>query len=91
VRYRAHCFFYEFRDVLFYFRSSATGSVTTLYGSAARETFGKELYGSYNLFLGMYNWLKLTNTQDEPINVTMTVYRGTEVAAKHGYEERPSR
>lgn len=57
---------------MFYFRS-ATGAVSSMYGTPLREPLGSPLIGSYNLFLGMYNWLKLTNLRSTESRVTVSV------------------
>ena len=60
---------------MFYFRDPTNGSITAMYGSSLRQTFGDKIYGSYNLYLSMNNWMKLTNTRDTNTEVTLTVYR----------------
>ncbi|MCB0323433.1 MAG: CHRD domain-containing protein [Bdellovibrionales bacterium] len=62
---------------MFYFRDVTSGSVTAMYGSPLREQHGSEVYGSYNLFLGMSNWLKINNTSDSTIVATVSVYPPT--------------
>ncbi len=59
---------------MFYFRDSTTGSITSMYGTPLQESFGTTIVGSYNLFLEMYNWLKIMNTSSSPIEVMVTVY-----------------
>lgn len=61
---------------MFYFRDAA-GRITTMYGTPLRESFGDELIGSYNLFLGMYNWLKLTNLASTETTVSLTIVTPT--------------
>jgi len=56
-----------------YIRDSSTGSINAMYGSQAREALSSDLYGSYNLFLEMNNWLKLLNPTAADVNVTLTV------------------
>jgi len=64
-----------------YFRSETTGSMQGMFGSNARETLDSTLTGSYNLFLGMQNFLRVSNTSDSQIEVTIEVVtdRGTRV------------
>lgn len=57
---------------MFYFRNS-TGSMLSMYGSQARESIGTDLNGSYNLYLNMDNWLKISNTTNSSVTVTVTV------------------
>lgn len=62
---------------MFYFRNPQTGSITAMYGSALQEAFGNEQFGSYNLFLGMSNWLKIFNLRDTATEVTVTVHNSS--------------
>ena len=39
-----------------------------------RQTFGPSAAGSYNLFLGAYNWLKLTNLGSAATSYTLKLY-----------------
>lgn len=52
----------------------AAGRISAMYGSQAREALLADLNGSYNLFLGMYNWLKITNPADSALSGTLTLY-----------------
>ena len=56
------------------------GSVLGIEYSPARESFATELYGSYNLYLGMANWLRVTNTSDDSMTFTLTTNPGFEQA-----------
>lgn len=47
---------------MFYFRNPQ-GSIEAMYGSQAKELSGGTQNGSYNLFLGMYNWLRIFNAR----------------------------
>ena len=67
---------------MFYFRQGR-GEIASMYGSSIRESYGTVLYGNYNLFLGMYNWLKLTNTLGTESSVAMTLYRGSQQISSH--------
>ncbi|MCC6221831.1 MAG: hypothetical protein IT291_11385, partial [Deltaproteobacteria bacterium] len=58
---------------MYYFRREADGSIAAMYGSQAREAHARPLFGSYNLFLGMENWLKITNTGEEEGEVNVTL------------------
>ncbi len=58
---------------VFYFREQ-TGSISSVYGSPIREAFGTKLTGSYNLFLGMNNWLKLINNKNSALEILLTVH-----------------
>jgi len=57
-----------------YVRNSATGSINAMYGSQAREALTNSIYGTYNLNLNMYNWLKLINPTGTALSVLVTVY-----------------
>ena len=58
---------------MFYFYGAA-GSVQAMYGSQAASPANGQLAGSWNLFLGMNNWLRIFNTTAEAVEVTLTVY-----------------
>ena len=49
------------------------GSISAMYGSQSRESIGRELFGSFNLYLGMENLLKLFNTSDQATTATVLV------------------
>ena len=57
---------------MYYFKE-ANGSVTAIYGSQARKGSRCQQSGSYNLFLGMENWLNVANTSHKEIEVKVTV------------------
>jgi hypothetical protein len=57
-----------------YMRDSTTGSIRSMYGSQAREPLGEDFIGSYNLYLGMYNWLKVINPATSAVALQLTVY-----------------
>jgi hypothetical protein len=56
---------------MYYFRDASTGSVQAMYGVQAHEAMGTNIVGSYNLYLGMENWLKISNTSSSPQSVTI--------------------
>ena len=62
---------------MFYFRDPNSGAITGMYGSGIQESFGTSQFGSYNLFLGMNNWMKILNTRDVATEVTVTVHNPT--------------
>lgn len=62
---------------MFYFRDLGTGSVTSLYGSQARPLSGCSQTGSYNLFLGMENWLTVSNSSDTIEEVSVALSGGS--------------
>jgi len=45
-----------------------------MYGSQAREPVQAPLYGTYNLYLGMYDWLKVMNISDTTLSGSLYVY-----------------
>ncbi len=57
---------------MYYFRS-ATGSILGMYGSQSRTAQSVAVVGSYNLFLGMDNLLKVSNTGSEDIDARVRV------------------
>lgn len=59
---------------MFYFRDALSGRITSMYGSPLQEAIGKTTEGSYNLFLGAANWLKLLNTSSETTVATVSVF-----------------
>ncbi|MCB0324954.1 MAG: hypothetical protein KDD69_15330 [Bdellovibrionales bacterium] len=60
-----------------YFRDLASGSVTSLYGSQARPLSSCAQSGSFNLFLGMENWLTVANASLEPLDVVVSLSGAT--------------
>jgi hypothetical protein len=60
-------------ESMFYFRNATTGSITSMYGSQARSAVQQAAGGSYNLFLGMENYLKISNVTDQAVQVDVTV------------------
>lgn len=57
---------------MFYFRNT-TGSIEAMYGSQSKTVSTGDKTGSYNLYLGMYNWLRLFNTSDSAQTITLSV------------------
>lgn len=57
---------------MFYFRD-LYGSMTSMYGSQARKAQATAGTGSYNLFLGMENYLKISNTTANTTTATVQV------------------
>lgn len=58
---------------MFYFRD-ASGSINAMYGSHLSESYGSKIFGSYNLYLGMFNWLRIYNTSSSASTVTLTIH-----------------
>lgn len=58
---------------MFYFYDSL-GSVSAMYGSQFNEAKSGTLVGSWNLYLGMYNWLRVFNTGETSADVSVTVW-----------------
>ena len=58
---------------LFYFFGGA-GGIDSMYGARAMAPAGTAHTGSYNLFLGMYNWLKVANTNSAATSVRVLVH-----------------
>ncbi|MCB0360432.1 MAG: hypothetical protein KDD44_12375, partial [Bdellovibrionales bacterium] len=63
---------------MFYFYAPA-GAISAMYGSQPKQTIDSSQLGSYNLFLGMYNFLKLFNPSDAAVNGTIAVHSGASV------------
>jgi hypothetical protein len=57
---------------MFYYRGSS-GSITSMYGSQSSSPQGSPVTGSFNLFLGMKNYLKITNTNSSAANVDVNI------------------
>jgi hypothetical protein len=70
---------------MFYFRDQLSGSVTSLYGSQGRPIAGCAQTGSYNLFLGMENWLTVANSSDRPLQVSVAM-NGAQVDSSTVFE-----
>ena len=58
---------------LFYF-FAPDGSIASMYGTRARPSSATDLVGSYNLFLEMYNWLKISNTTPSASSIRVLVH-----------------
>ena len=56
-----------------YFRDSATGLTSAMFGSQARLGYIGTITGSYNLFLNMESVLKVTNITDGTIDVLIGI------------------
>ncbi|MCB0323093.1 MAG: S8 family serine peptidase [Bdellovibrionales bacterium] len=61
---------------MFYFRDS-NGRIEAMYGSQAREAAIGKLAGSFNLYLGMQNWLRVANPSSNPITIRIAVNNPT--------------
>jgi len=57
---------------MFYFLKSSL-SIDAVYGSAGKAPLSGELAGSYNLFLDMFNWLRVFNTTSNMQDLRLTV------------------
>ncbi|MFN8392510.1 MAG: serine protease [Bdellovibrionota bacterium] len=60
-------------ESMFYFRNSISGSITAMYGLQADVAQTGQHRGSFNLFLGMEDYLRLSNPSDSSINVDVTI------------------
>ena len=78
---------------MFYFRDLSTGSVEAMFGSMLREAYGLNNFGSYNLFLGMENRLKITNVSNSTQNFGLTVKNrfGADYGQTHSFQPNESR
>ncbi|HMO17573.1 MAG TPA: right-handed parallel beta-helix repeat-containing protein [Oligoflexia bacterium] len=66
---------------MFYFYDNLQ-SIATMYGSQAKDTSDTILSGSYNLYLGMFNWLKLLNMTGSLQEINLQVNSATGVINK---------
>ncbi len=64
-----------------YLREAATGSVTSIYGSQARRAMPCAQSGSYNLYLGMENWLLVANSTNNTVEAKV-VFSGPNTVAE---------
>lgn len=62
-----------------------TGSIANMYGSQAREALGNELFGSFNLYLGMFNYLKLINVSSTDQIFSVLVNNGSSARTVNVY------
>jgi len=58
---------------VFYHRSYRNRSIETAYASPAREPFGRTMYTTYNMFLGMQNMMRVMNLGSSEVTVTYTL------------------
>lgn len=58
---------------MYYFYGSDYG-IDAMYGSQSTTAQLAPIAGSYNLFLGMYDWLKLVNTSNSAVSSTIVTY-----------------
>jgi len=56
-----------------YLSRPSDGRLRSLYGSQAREALGPRQLGSYNLFIGMNNFLRVFNTGNSSVDITNSV------------------
>ncbi len=61
---------------MFYHRDTA-GGILAMHGSSFSEPLVNPHYGSYNLFLGMQNWLRVFNSTGSTQAVTLVTDNGT--------------
>ena len=57
---------------MFYYRDDF-GGITAMYGSQARTAASSSANGSFNLFLNMENYVKISNASSSAINVDLTL------------------
>ena len=73
---------------LFYFFTPAR-SIAAMYGIKTLESSSGYASGSYNLFLGMGNFLKIANPTSVSRDITLRVYRSTSLLAENSYTIAP--
>lgn len=56
-----------------YFRNSSSGSILSMYGAEGRAASSDTILGSYNLFLNMHSFLKLSNTSSQATTYRLRV------------------
>jgi plastocyanin len=59
---------------MFYFRDQTSGAMKAMYGTPLRESLAGAVSGSYNLFLGMSNWLKVTNPSSQSTDFRLSIF-----------------
>ena len=59
-------------QAMYYYKNVDQG-IDSMYGLPAKESIGSSLAGSYNLFLEMDNWLRITNTSSSNTDISVTV------------------
>jgi trypsin len=59
-------------ESMFYYRATS-GSISSMYGSQSRAAVGTAATGSYNLYLGMSNYLKLVNPNSSATSANLTI------------------
>ncbi len=64
---------------MYYFRKLATGQMASMYGIQSRRDESANLFGSYNLFLGMDNWLRVTNPTSETVTINFLTGTNSDV------------
>lgn len=57
---------------MFYFRDGQ-GAISAMYGSRSRTPTSFTAQGSYNLYLNMYNWLRITNHEDQATQARLVI------------------
>jgi hypothetical protein len=65
---------------MYYFRDAEHGNIVGMYGAQANEALGRAIFGSYNLFLGMQNWLTIGNNATSVSQVQLIVNTATGVS-----------
>lgn len=58
---------------MYYFRDWEEGKMLSMYGVQAREALGSKLVGTYNLFLGMTNVLRIMNPTSRTVTLDLTI------------------
>ncbi len=59
---------------MFYTRDFASGSLQSVYVAVPSKAVSPIVRTSYNLFLGMYNWLRIANSSDTASLYTVRIY-----------------
>jgi hypothetical protein len=70
---------------MYYFRG-ATGSITSMYGTQHQQALSSAITGSYNLFLGMESYLRVSNPESKAVTVTTSVNDQVELLKTRSFE-----
>ena len=70
---------------MYYYRDATEGRIQTMYGVRAQEAVGQTLTGSFNLYMNMENWLKVSNTTEETVAITVQVNNSNSSIQKKYY------
>jgi hypothetical protein len=65
-----------------YYFYETDGAISSMYGTQGVSSSTSTSSGSYNLYLGMYNWMKFVNLDSVANTVNLKVYTASGVTSK---------